>query len=182
MTGEGWVWTDAWIFVSVVIAGKVGRHRRAAATRRPEGVRLVDVLSTADHLNQAVPTREEIEEAVRRLIGADLIDVSEGWFQVTAAGEYLWRSRPRSGLSTAVDSTHGVLNRQHSPGTADWHLDDDEHAAAVTEYAGRFLPPAQRQSVENSSPVPSSGPELSLGADPAGCPTGPGGQRRAAGP
>lgn len=153
MTDEGWAWSDAWIFVSLVIAGKVGRHRRSPDSRRPEGVRLVDVLATAEHLNQAIPTREEIETGVRRLVGADLVSVRDGWFQVTAAGERLWRDRPRSGLTTTVDSVHGVLNRRYPATDGDWRLDDQDHAAAMVEYTGRFLPPAPRRSVENQTTI-----------------------------
>ncbi|MDG4771888.1 hypothetical protein [Solwaraspora sp. WMMD792] len=151
MMDEGWAWSDAWIFVSTVIAGKVGRHRRSPLSRRPEGVRLVDVLTTAEHLNQAIPTREEIETGVRRLLGAGLVSVSDGWFQVTEAGEQLWRDRPRSGLTTTVDSVHGVLDQRYTTAEAEWQLDDQDHAAAMLEYTGRFLPPAPRRSVENSA-------------------------------
>jgi hypothetical protein len=148
MGDEGWRWSDAWIFVSLVIAGGAGRHRRSASTRRPEGVRLADVLSTADHLRQSIPGRHEVEDAVRRLAGAGLISVADGWFRVTAAGEHLWRTRPHGGLATTVDTVHGVLSRRHSPGAADWALADDEHAAAVQEYAARHTAPAPRRSPE----------------------------------
>lgn len=149
MTDDGWRWADAWIFVSLVIAGGAGRHRRSASTRRPEGVRLADVLSTADHLNRSIPDRHDVQAAVRRLAGAGLISVTDGWFRVTAAGEHLWRTRPRSGLTTTVDIVHGVLSRRHAPGAADWALDDDEHAAAVHEYAARFTTPAPRRSLDS---------------------------------
>ena len=149
MGDEGWRWSDAWIFVSLVIAGGAGRHRRAPTTRRPEGVRLADVLSTADHLNRSIPGRHEVEAAVRRLIGAELISVSDGWFRVTPAGERLWRTRPHGGLGTTVETMHTVLTRRHPPGVADWVLDEEEHAAAVQEYAARFRIPAPRRPTEN---------------------------------
>jgi hypothetical protein len=139
MGEEGWRWADAWIFVALIIAGGVGRHRRAPTTRRPEGVRLPDVLATADHLNRSLPGRQEIESAVRRLAGAGLISVTDGWFRITPAGERLWRTRPHGGLTTAVDTIHGVLNRRLSPGDAEWSLTGQEHAAAVHEYAARQL-------------------------------------------
>jgi hypothetical protein len=150
MANDGWRWADAWIFVSVVIAGGAGRHRRAPSTRRPEGIRLADVLSTADHLNRAIPTRRDIEVAVRRLAGAGLITVSDGWFQLTPAGATLWRTRPRCGLSTAVDTLHNALNGRHAPGAAEWGLGDDEHGAAVQEYLVRRMGP---------TPTPRRSPE-----------------------
>ncbi|WP_319458663.1 hypothetical protein [Micromonospora sp. RTP1Z1] len=150
MGESGWRWTDAWIFVSLVIASGAGRHRRAAASRRPEGVRLADVLSTADHLNQSIPERHEVEGAVRRLSGAGLVSVSDGWFRITPDGERLWRTRPSAGVATTVDTVQGVLSRRHTPGTADWSLPEDDHAAAVQEYVVRSIP-APRRSPEGHS-------------------------------
>ncbi|MFC7548491.1 hypothetical protein [Plantactinospora sp. GCM10030261] len=144
MVETEWRWADAWIFVALVIASGAGRHRRAASSRRPEGVRLADVLYTADHLNNAIPERAEVEAAVRRLAGAGLITVTDGWFRVTPAGEHLWRTRPRGGFGKAVESVHGVLTKRHTPGAADWALGEEEHATAVQEYAARLMIPAPR--------------------------------------
>ena len=144
MGENGWRRTDAWIFVSLVIASGAGRHRRSASTRRPEGVRLADVLSTADHLNQTIPERHEVETAVRRLVGAGLVSVSDGWFRITPEGEQLWRTRPSAGLATTVDTVQGALSRRHTPGTADWSLAEDDHAAAVQEYVVRSIPSPRR--------------------------------------
>lgn len=144
MGESGWRWTDAWIFVSVVIASGAGRHRRAVDTRRPEGVRLADVISTADHLNQAIPERQDVEAAVRRLAGAGLVSVSDGWFRITPDGERLWRTRPSAGVGTTVDTVQGVLVRRHTPGSAEWHLDEEDHAAAVQEYIVRSIPAPRR--------------------------------------
>jgi hypothetical protein len=138
MGQDGWRRSDAWIFVAVVMANGAGRHMRSATTRRPEGVRLADVLSMADHLRQSLPDRREVEEAVRRLTGAGLITVGDGWFRVTAAGEMLWRSRP-VGMG-AVDSLFARLQRRPLPVDADWTLNDADHAAAILEYAGRVEP------------------------------------------
>ncbi|HEX2773615.1 MAG TPA: hypothetical protein VHN18_14460 [Micromonosporaceae bacterium] len=148
MDGQ-WRRHDAWIFVSLVVANGAGRHRRSATTRRPEGVRLADVLSTANYLTRSIPDRAEIEAAVRRLAGAGLISVSDGWFRLTPAGEQLWRSRPRGGAASTVEVVHGVLTRgKYVPGSADWRLSEADHAAAVLEYA-RFTPPAPRRSPED---------------------------------
>jgi len=149
--GQGdWRRTDAWIFVAVVMANGAGRHHRAADTRRPEGVRLADVLSMADHLNRALPARQEVEAAVRRLAGAGLVSVNDGWFRVTAAGEHLWRNRPRVGITGAVDTVFGALTRRSLDTVTDWTLGEEEHAAAILEYSGRGpLPPGPRRSPEN---------------------------------
>jgi hypothetical protein len=146
MGENGWRWADAWIFVSLVIASGAGRHRRSASSRRPEGVRLADMLSTADHLNQAIPERHEVETAIRRLLGAGLVSVSDGWFRITPAGERLWRTRPNAGLATMVDTVQGVLSRGSAPTSAQWNLDDEEHSAAVQEYIARSIPGPRRSS------------------------------------
>ena len=149
MGPDEWRWSDAWIFVALVIASGAGRHRRAATTRRPEGVRLADILRTADHLNRSLPSRQEVEGAVRRLAGADLITVTDGWFQITPAGERLWRTRPHGGFGTTVETVHGVLSRRHTPGAADWSIGEEEHAAAVQEYSAGSGIPVQRRSMED---------------------------------
>ncbi|MFG1882174.1 hypothetical protein [Micromonospora sp. NPDC049102] len=150
MGENGWRWSDAWIFVSLVIASGAGRHRRSATSRRPEGVRLTDVLSTADHLNHAIPERHEVEAAVQRLVGAGLVTVADGWFRITTEGEQLWRSRPRAGVATMVDTVQGVLSRRHAPGSADWILEEADHAAAVQEYAVRSIPTPRRSPEDHS--------------------------------
>ena len=87
---------------------------------------------------------------MRRLVGAGLVTVSDGWFRITPAGERLWRTRPHGGVGTVVETMHGVLTRRHAPGNADWVLDEAEHAAAVQEYAARFTLPTPRRSPENA--------------------------------
>jgi hypothetical protein len=132
MAEAAWDRSDAWIFVSVVIGGGAGRHLRSPNTRRPEGVPLAGLLATAEHLQAAIPGREDVESAIRRLCGADLVTVEEGFFRLTADGENLWRTRPRSGLSSTVDTMHGILTRSRPPGTGStWSLAEPDYAAAV---------------------------------------------------
>ena len=146
MGEEGWRWVDAWIFTAAIIAGGAGQHRRAPASRRPEGVRLTDIISTADFLNRTIPSRQEVEAAVRRLTAAGLIAVADGWFRITPSGRQLWRTRPHGGLGAAVEAVQGVLNRQPVPAATDWTLTEAEHSAAVQEYNGRFTAPPARRS------------------------------------
>jgi hypothetical protein len=128
----GWDRSDAWIFVSVVIGGGSGRHLRAPNTRRPEGVPLAGLLATAEHLQDAIPARDEVESAIQRLCGSDLVTVHDGFFRLTAAGERLWRTRPRSGLSSTVDTMHGILTRNRPPGSdPTWTLTEADYTAAV---------------------------------------------------
>ncbi len=133
-----WHWNDAWIFVSAVIAARLERDRATHAALPVTGATLADVLAAADFLHQSVPSRAELEDAVRRLAGAGLLTVDDDLVQVAPAGEQLWRTRPFSGLSSAVVALQTQLNRSSTPGDVDWHVDEQTYAAAVREYALRL--------------------------------------------
>jgi len=138
MAVGGWHWNDAWIFVSAVIAERLERDRAMHAALPVTGASLADVLAAADFLNHSLPTREELEDGVRRLAGAGLLTVDDDLVQVAPAGEQLWRTRPFSGLSSAVVTLQTQLNRASVPGDADWRLDEQTYAAAVREYSHRL--------------------------------------------
>ncbi|MGK5684549.1 hypothetical protein [Actinoplanes sp. URMC 104] len=133
-----WQWNDAWIFVAAVIAERLERDRALHASLPAVGASLADVLAAADFLHHSVPSRAELEESVRRLVGAGLIVVEDDLVEVAPAGEQLWRSRPFSGLSSAVMTLQTQLNRATSPGDADWTLDEQTYTAAVREYSHRL--------------------------------------------
>ena len=90
------------------------------------------------HLGIAVPTREELQESVRRLAGAGLLVVEDDVVEVAPAGEQLWRTRPFSGLSSAVMTLQAQLNRASEPGDSGWVLDEQTYNAAVREYSLRL--------------------------------------------
>lgn len=138
MGAGDWQWNDAWIFVSAVIAERLERDRALHAALPMAGASLADVLAAADFLHHAVPSRAELEESVRRLAGAGLIVVEDDLVEVAPAGEQLWRSRPFSGLSSAVMTLQAQLNRSATPGDSGWSLDDQTYAAAVREYSHRL--------------------------------------------
>jgi formylglycine-generating enzyme required for sulfatase activity len=138
MGAGGWHWNDAWIFVSAVIAERLERDRALHAALPVTGATLADVLAAADFLHHSVPSRAELEDAIRRLAGAALLTVDDDMVQVAPAGEQLWRTRPFSGLSSAVVTLQTQLNRSTSPGDLDWRLDDSTYAAAVREYSLRL--------------------------------------------
>ncbi|MEU8655114.1 hypothetical protein [Actinoplanes philippinensis] len=138
MGAGGWNWNDAWIFVSAVIAERLERDRALHAALPVTGATLADVLAAADFLHHSVPERAELEESVRRLAGAGLITVEDDLIQVAPAGEQLWRTRPFSGLSSAVMTLQAQLNRLAEPGDAEWSLDERTYNAAVREYSLRL--------------------------------------------
>lgn len=135
---DGWHWNDAWIFVSAVIAERLERDRALHAALPVTGASFADVLAAADFLHHAVPTRDELEFSLRRLSGAGLIRVEDDLVEIAATGEQLWRTRPFSGLSSAVMTLQAQLNRASSPGTSEWALDDQTYATALREYRLRL--------------------------------------------
>src|SRR5205085_7111143 len=78
----GWHWNDAWIFVSAVIAERLERDRALHAALPVTGASLADVLAAADFLHHSVPSREELEESLRRLTGAGLLTVDDDLVEV----------------------------------------------------------------------------------------------------
>jgi hypothetical protein len=138
MGAGGWQWNDAWIFVSAVIAERLERDRATHASLPITGAGLADVLAAADFLHHAVPSRQELQDSVRRLAGAGLLIVEDDLIEVAPAGEQLWRTRPFSGLSSAVMTLQTQLNRASTPGESDWTLDEKTYNAAVREYSHRL--------------------------------------------
>ena len=138
MGAGGWHWNDAWIFVSAVIAERLERDRALHAALPVTGATLADLLAAADFLHHSVPSRDELQESVRRLAGAGLITVDDDMVEVAPAGEQLWRTRPFSGLSSAVVTLQAQLNRASTPGYTDWQLDEHAYNAAVREYSLRL--------------------------------------------
>jgi hypothetical protein len=134
----GWRWNDAWIFVSAVIAERLERDRALHAALPVTGAGLADVLAAADFLHHSIPGREELEECMRRLMGAGLLTVDDDIVVVAPPGEQLWRTRPFSGLSSAVVTLQTQLNRSSAPGDAEWRLDEQTYGAAVREYSLRL--------------------------------------------
>jgi hypothetical protein len=58
--------------------------------------------------------------------------------EVAPSGEQMWRTRPFSGLSSAVVTLQTQLNRSSTPGEFDWTLDEHTYATAVREYSLRL--------------------------------------------
>jgi hypothetical protein len=137
MGAGDWHWNDAWIFVAAVIAERLEQDRAAAVSLPTAGATLADVLAAAAFLHRSVPTREEMQDALRRLTGAGLLVLDDDLVEVAPAGEHVWRTRPFSGLTAAVDTLQTQLNRHAAPGESEWSLDKATYAAAVREYQAR---------------------------------------------
>ncbi len=138
MGADGWVWNDAWIFAAAVIAERLERDRAAAAAVPAAGATLADVLSAAAFLSRNVPTRKELEDAIRRLEGAGLITIDDDLVGVALIGQRLWRTRPVNGLSSAVTTMLTRLSRAGGPGESAWALDDGTWNSAIREFTARL--------------------------------------------
>jgi hypothetical protein len=138
MGAGGWQWNDAWIFVSAVIAERLERDRAMHASLPVTGASLADLLAAADFLHHSVPSRADLEESMRRLTGAGLLIVEDDIVEVAPSGEQLWRTRPFSGLSSAVMTLQAQLNRASEPGDSGWVLAESTYNAAVREYSIRL--------------------------------------------
>ncbi len=79
MTNPRFEHTDAWIFISM------------AFYQGETGTSLRDLIATADYINHAIPSEEEIEGAIDRLGCAGLLSVQDDRFHLTPAGRALLR-------------------------------------------------------------------------------------------
>ena len=132
MTGPTtpWVYGDAWVFAAMV-----------AVASGPDGAQLTHVVSAGDALNHAIFLDEELTQGVRRLLGAELITVTDGCYRLTAAGRSLagrWLGR-----LSRVDLVLAELQRLPVV-AADWSAEPGELRRAVdawTERAAQHLTP-----------------------------------------
>lgn len=119
-----WGERDAWLFVAV------------CDTRRG---RLANVLFTADYYNKAVPSREELDGALRRLCAAGYLQRDVSRFRVTAAGRELRKTRGEHSIYAEIDRVGERLHRVERPAVLpEWRLGQDEYDRAVEQYHQTF--------------------------------------------
>jgi len=68
-----WTWADAWLLAAT------------ADSRR--GCSLSELIGTADAINHAIPTRDELATSLGSLRSAGLVELMEGRFRTTAKGK-----------------------------------------------------------------------------------------------
>jgi hypothetical protein len=122
---DQWGMPDAWLLAAI---------RTARTDPAGDGASLVEVLSAADGINHAVPTRDETELAIQRLLGAGLIAVNEtaGHLRVTEAGQQVLR-RWRHGAFGWIDALPPALRRLGPPRPAEWSLPSDVYEQAIEQ-------------------------------------------------
>jgi len=136
---------DSWIFLSVA---------------RSSGSHLSHFYSAADHINVAIPTNEEIEWSVNRLVACGLVDIENNSFSLTAKGRKLFDAinkkslYPRLQLEIAVPLLAKAMKitiRESS-----WHLDPNVAANAIQQYSERtkkiFRSQAKKHQLKNTKP------------------------------
>jgi hypothetical protein len=114
-----WEFADAWLATAVAV--------------QDQPCDLTGVIAAGDALNHAIFLREEIEQAVRRLVGAGLLRVSDdGNFSLTSAGADLV-GRRQGGWFEQIDSVLEVL-RQIPVEEGAFSLPDEAVRSAYLEY------------------------------------------------
>lgn len=118
----GWVLADAWVLAAI------GVHRRPCS--------LADVIASGDWIEHAILLEDEIEVALGKLTGADLVRVFENWtFELTDMGETLW-----AGEGGAAPGRITVVLAQLlavEPGSGIVSLPQGAMEKAVVEYRDR---------------------------------------------
>lgn len=122
-TSDEWETSDAWFTTALAWC----------RTRRPD---LTDVIAAGDVINHSILNRAEIQQAVRRLLGAGLLDLSDDRFVLTRAGRALVRKRTGRG----VEQIRSVLALLAGRPLAEkpWAVSAADIDAAYERYRARF--------------------------------------------
>jgi hypothetical protein len=122
---DRWDMADAWLLAAI-----------ASAPPDPagDGATLVAVLTAAEGINHATPTRDETELAIRRLLGTGLIAVGNtaDHFRLTEAGQQV-RRRWRHGAFGWIDALPPALRRLGPPQLAEWSLPPSAYEQAIEQ-------------------------------------------------
>jgi hypothetical protein len=115
-----WEFADAWFATAVAI--------------QDNPCDLADVIAAGDAIDHAIFTREEIQQAVSRLVGAGLLEVSgDGRFALTSAGADLLQWR-QGGLVEQVDSILELLREEVPVEEVAWSLTEEAVHSAYLAY------------------------------------------------
>jgi hypothetical protein len=126
---QSWHFSDAWFLESL---GWTSRDERSGAT-------LVGLISTADYINHAVLTREEIESAVNKLRSAGLLELTEDRFLITPAGAELRERADDPSVYKRMRRLEQLLTQvQIDSSSEPWHLSEAAYAEVVAAYLAKF--------------------------------------------
>ena len=93
-----WCEEDAWILLALLY------------NRSQTGSGLTDILATADFIDHAIPTREELHGALNRLLAGGLIEVDKNRFTATERARELF-SKVEASAKKAVQDQRDALER-----------------------------------------------------------------------
>lgn len=116
-----WAWSDAWVL--------------AAAPDTPTGCSLSDLIRTADGINHAIVTLDELADGLGALLAAGLLEVRGDHFRTTAAGQAIkkhWKGG-LFGWSRTVLPHLRTLPRPRER----FEISRADYDAAVTKYLRR---------------------------------------------
>jgi hypothetical protein len=115
---------DTWMFLTV-----------AYAQRGDGQSTLAGLISTADAINHAIPTDEELHTGLNRLIAAGLAAQDESQFRLTKAGESLFaEARKRGGLWKQWERLERAFATLEDPSTQSWMPAPGEIHMAIRAY------------------------------------------------
>jgi hypothetical protein len=123
---------DTWILLALIYGGGLGAP----------GATLRDLLSAADYLNHAIPTRLELDGALNRLLAAGCLRGADGRYQVTPAVAAYYQGVSRPGRQTRRDWDDmekfiaGLPPLQACPRRVT--IGEDEYAVALADYLMSF--------------------------------------------
>jgi hypothetical protein len=116
---EGWVFADTWVLASI------GVYQRRCT--------LVELIAAGDWMNHAILETDELDSALGKLVGADLVRVFEDWtFELTDEGTSLFAAENRS-IQTQLDLIEAELATR-TPEPSPVRLPPGAVAKAVAEY------------------------------------------------
>jgi len=129
-----WRGEDAWILLALLY------------NREKAGSQLADIIATADHVDHAIPSREEMHGALNRLLAGRLIELKRDRFTVTEKAVELFSKVEASGKKSVQDQLDGLARIMDCPCCGvklkgvRWRLDLDEPTfkLAVEAYSKSF--------------------------------------------
>ena len=117
-----WDWKDAWILLAISGAPLRGRS-------------LSSVIGMADAINVDIPSRDDLERSVNRLVAARLVRLDSDRFRLTGEGRRLLRRARRARLREKPKLIEADLRRTPFPTeTNDWSLSQADWEAAYKNY------------------------------------------------
>lgn len=99
------------------------------------GCSLSQLIATADAINHAIPTRDELASSIGALVGAGLVEVVGGKFRITHAGKRMkkhWKGGMFNWSKTLLPHLEELPRSSEA-----WQISDDDVARAYEEYTRR---------------------------------------------